>query len=145
MDARTGSVRNGGMDREIVEGNMHAKWIRIAVAAALASGAALAANAEDRVYRFDSADAHLVARAADRAANDQSRAIMGSLHSGEAPLRITQVPYIAGLHAAVLDPIWNGTPRPKTLTECEVCHSDIKSGDYKTKIFHVNDELFRDK
>ncbi len=44
---------------------MHAKLIRIAVAAALASGAALAANAEDRVYRFDSGDAHLVARAAD--------------------------------------------------------------------------------
>ena len=88
---------------------------------------------------------YLVAHAADRATNDQSRAIMASLHSDEAPLRITQVPYIAGLHAAVLDPIWNGTPRPKTLTECGVCHSDVKSGDYKGKTFHVNDELFRDK
>ena len=86
---------------------------------------------------------YLAAHAADRASNDQSRAIMGSLHPNEAPLRITQVPYIAGLHAAVLDPVWNGTPRPKTLTECGVCHSHINSGDYKTKVFHVNDEMFR--
>ncbi len=86
---------------------------------------------------------YLVAHAADRATNDQSHAIMRSLHPNEAPLRITQVPYIAGLHAAVLDPVWNGTPRPKTLTECGVCHSDIKIGDYKSKTFHVNDEMFR--
>jgi len=88
---------------------------------------------------------YLAANAADRASNDQSRAIMGSLRPNEAPLRITQVPYIAGLHAAVLDPVWNGTPRPKTLTECGVCHSHISSGDYKTKVFHVNDELFRNR
>lgn len=86
---------------------------------------------------------YLVAHAADRATNGQSRAIMASLHPNEAPLRITQVPYIAGLHAAVLDPIRNGTPRPKTLTECGVCHNDIKSGEFKSRNFHVNDELFR--
>ena len=88
---------------------------------------------------------YLVGHAADRATNDQSRAIMASLRPNEVPLRITQVPYIAGLHAAVLDPIWNGTPRPKTLTECGVCHQHIKSGDYESRIFHVNDELFRGK
>lgn len=86
---------------------------------------------------------YLVEHAADRATNDQSRAIMGSLHPSEAPLRITQVPYIAGLHAAVLDPVWNGEPRPKTLTECGVCHHDVTFGDFRTKVFHVNDHLFR--
>jgi Dihaem cytochrome c len=86
---------------------------------------------------------YLVANAADRATNGQSRAIMGSLRPGETPLRITQVPYIAGLHAAVLDPLWNGTPRPKTLTECGVCHNGVKSGDFNSRVFHVNDELFR--
>lgn len=86
---------------------------------------------------------YLVANAADRATNEQSRAIMGSLSTNESPLRITQVPYIAGLHAAVLDPIWNGTPRPKTLTECGVCHIKVQSGDYKSKDFSVNDEAFR--
>lgn len=86
---------------------------------------------------------YLVGHAADRATNDQSRAIMGSLRPNEAPLRITQVPYIAGLHAAVLDPVWNGNPRPKTLTECGVCHHDVKFGEFRTKSFHVNDHLFR--
>jgi hypothetical protein len=88
---------------------------------------------------------YLVANAADRAANEQSRAIMASLAPDQSPLRITQVPYIAGLHAAVLDPIWNGTPRPKTLTECAVCHVKAQSGDYKIKDFSVNDEAFRGK
>ena len=86
---------------------------------------------------------YLVAHAADRATNLQSRAIMKSLPPNEAPLRITQVPWIAQLHATVLDPLWNGTPRPKTLTECGVCHNDLKSGDFKSRVFHVNDHLFR--
>lgn len=86
---------------------------------------------------------YLVANAADRATNGQSRAIMKSLPANEAPLRITQVPYIAGLHAAVLDPVWNGNPRPKTLTECGVCHTEAKAGDFNSRIFHVNDEQFR--
>ena len=86
---------------------------------------------------------YLVAHAADRATNLQSRAIMESLPASEAPLRITQVPYIAKLHATVLDPIWNGNPRPKTLTECGVCHDRIGSGDFKSRVFHVNDHLFR--
>jgi cytochrome c553 len=88
---------------------------------------------------------YLVAHAADRATNEHSRAIMGSLHASNAPLRITQVPYIAGLHVAVLDPLWNGTPRPKTLTECGVCHNEVKSGNFRSRIFHVNDALFRGK
>ncbi len=88
---------------------------------------------------------YLVANAADRATNSESRAIMASLHADEVPLRITQVPYIAGLHAAVLDPVWNGTPRPKTLTECGVCHSGIRFGDFRSKTFTVNDESFRSK
>ena len=88
---------------------------------------------------------YLAANSADRAANSESRAIMASLHADEVPLRITQVPYIAGLHAAVLDPIWNGYPRPKTLTECGVCHNAIQFGDFRAKSFTVNDEAFRSK
>ena len=65
---------------------------------------------------------YLVANAADKAQNEHSFAIMHSLNASEAPLRITATPYIAGIHAAVLDPVWGGNPRPKTLTECSVCH-----------------------
>lgn len=85
---------------------------------------------------------YLAANSADHASNMESRAIMESLSPGEVPLRITKVPYIAGLHAAVLDPLWNGTPRPRTLTECGVCHDQVEDGNYKTRVFHVTDEAF---
>jgi hypothetical protein len=85
---------------------------------------------------------YLVAHSADRATNDESRAIVASIR-GEPPMRITEVPYIAELHNAVLDPIWKGEPRPKRLTECGVCHRKAERGDYKSKIFKVTDEEFR--
>ena len=87
--------------------------------------------------------AYLVENAADRAQNDASRNIMSSLRAGDAPDRITDVPYIKGLHTAVLDPSWNGRPRPKTLTECGVCHRRVSEGNYASKTFSVNDEAFR--
>jgi hypothetical protein len=87
---------------------------------------------------------YLVGNSADRARSDESRAIMASIH-GEAPMRITEVPYIADLHTAVLDPLWNGQPRPKRLTECGVCHREASRGDYRSKIFSVNDQAFRGK
>lgn len=87
---------------------------------------------------------YLVAHSADRASSDESRAIVASVH-GEAPMRITEVPYIAELHKAVLDPMWNGRPRPDRLTECGVCHRKAEKGDYRSKIFSVSDEAFRGK
>lgn len=86
---------------------------------------------------------YLVANSADRAPNEASRNIMSSLAPGQVPDRITDVPYIKGLHAAVLDPTWNGRPRPKTLTECGVCHRRVSEGNYASKTFSVNDEAFR--
>jgi hypothetical protein len=86
---------------------------------------------------------YLVANAADKAQNEHSFAIMHSLNSSEAPLRITATPYIAGIHAAVLDPVWGGNPRPKTLAECSVCHLQAQVGDYTMRKFTVTDEAFR--
>jgi hypothetical protein len=86
---------------------------------------------------------YLVANAADKAQNEHSFAIMHSLNASEAPLRITATPYIAGIHAAVLDPVWGGNPRPKTLTECSVCHLRAQVGDYTMRKFTVTDEAFR--
>lgn len=88
---------------------------------------------------------YLTAHAADRSSNDESRAIMDSLRGAEAPVRITKVPYIAGLHAAVLDPTWMPKPHPKTLSECAACHRQATSGNYKSHDFSVSDELFRAK
>lgn len=86
---------------------------------------------------------YLVAHAADKTQNEHSYAIMHSLNASEAPLRITATPYIAGIHAAVLDPVWGGNPRPKTLTECGVCHLQAQVGDYTMRKFTVTDEAFR--
>ena len=86
---------------------------------------------------------YLVASAADKTQNEHSFAIMHSLNSSEAPLRITATPYIAGIHAAVLDPMWGGNPRPKTLAECSVCHLQAQVGDYTMRKFTVTDEAFR--
>ena len=86
---------------------------------------------------------YLVAHSADKAQNEHSFAIMRSLNASEAPLRITATPYIAGIHAAVLDPLWGGNPRPKTLTECSVCHLKAQVGDYTMRKFTVTDEAFR--
>jgi hypothetical protein len=86
---------------------------------------------------------YLVAHAADNTQNEHSFAILHSLRPNEAPLRITATPYIAGIHAAVLDPVWGGNPRPKTLAECGVCHLRVQSGDFTMRKFTVTDEAFR--
>lgn len=86
---------------------------------------------------------YLVVHAADKTQNEHSYAIMRSLNASEAPLRITATPYIAGIHAAVLDPMWGGNPRPKTLAECGVCHLRVQAGDFTMRKFTVTDEAFR--
>lgn len=86
---------------------------------------------------------YLVSHAADNAQNEESIAIMRSLRPGETPLRITGTPYIGGLHAAVLDPLWDGNPRPKTLAECSVCHHLAQTGNFTMRQFSVSDEAFR--
>ena len=55
------------------------------------------------------------------------------------------MPYIRDLHKAVLDPLWQGKPRPDRLTECGVCHGRAEKGDYRSKSFSVTDEAFRGK
>lgn len=87
--------------------------------------------------------AYLAGNAADRADNAESMRIMASVHSSDTPERISKVPYIEGLHAAVLDPVWKGTPRPKTLAECPVCHYRAEIGDFFERRFKVSDEEFR--
>jgi heterodisulfide reductase subunit B len=39
--------------------------------------------------------------------------------------------------------VWGGNPRPKTLTECSVCHLQAQVGNYTMRKFTVTDEAFR--
>jgi hypothetical protein len=91
----------------------------------------------------DKITAYLVGNSADHASSEESRSIMGSIGPSEVPPRITQVPWIAGLHAAVLDPMWSPNPHPKTLAECAVCHTQATTGNYRIKDYSVTDERFR--
>ena len=86
---------------------------------------------------------YLVAHAAENAQNEHAFAIVHSLRANETPLRITATPYIAGIHSAVLDPLWGGNPRPKTLAECGVCHLQVQNGNFTMRKFTVTDEAFR--
>ena len=86
---------------------------------------------------------YLTHHAADDATNEQSVGIMHSLRPGDAPTRITEVPYIAGLHAAALDPVRGGNPRPRTLAECSACHVNVARGSYIDRRYSVTDEAFR--
>jgi hypothetical protein len=88
---------------------------------------------------------YLVSNAADRSANRSSMAVMQSLPAGETPPRITKVPLVASLHATVLDPQWGGNPRPKSLSECNVCHQLAESGNFFERRFGVSDQAFRAK
>jgi len=88
---------------------------------------------------------YLVANSADRSGNRSSMAIMQSLRPGETPPRITKVPLVASLHATVLDPQWGGNPRPKSLSECNVCHYLAETGNFFERRFGVTDQAFRAK
>jgi hypothetical protein len=86
---------------------------------------------------------YVTANSADLEQNVQSAEVMHSLRPGETPPSISKIPYIAGLHAAVLDPAWGGNPLPKTLSECSVCHYKAETGNYVDRGFKVTDEAFR--
>jgi len=88
---------------------------------------------------------YLTAHSAESGSNEQSVQIMRSLRTDEAPLRITQVPYIAGLHAAALEDLRGGTPRPHTLAECGVCHYNVETGNYTDRRYSVTDIGWRDQ
>ncbi|HZP85387.1 MAG TPA: hypothetical protein VFB54_01105 [Burkholderiales bacterium] len=88
---------------------------------------------------------YLTAHAAEKGTNEQSVQIMRSLRADETPLRITQVPYIAGLHAAALEDLRGGTPRPHTLAECGVCHYKVQAGNYTDRQYSVTDIGWRDQ
>jgi hypothetical protein len=87
----------------------------------------------------------LVANSAERAPNQISMEVMQSIKPGDVPTRITRVPFISGIHTAMLDPRWGGNPRPKTLAECGVCHYRVEAGDFTYRRFTVTDEQFREQ
>lgn len=74
--------------------------------------------------------AFLTAHAADRASGKRARKIAASLRSGDAPLRITDTPYIKSKHRELPAHLVTGNPKVKSLAQCNACHTGAERGSY---------------
>ena len=87
--------------------------------------------------------AYLESHAADRASNARSREIMQAIRANEAPVSITKVLYVGGIHGGFLDPAFKGQPEVKTLAQCPACHHKAHRGWFAAVTYTVTDESFR--
>ncbi len=71
----------------------------------------------------------LEAAAADRSNRKRAKKVMRSLR-GEAPLRITEVPYIRKKHQAIPDSMIAGNDDVKSLANCDACHTEADTGNF---------------
>lgn len=74
--------------------------------------------------------AFLTTHAADRSRAKRSRKIAASLRPGEAPLRISETPYIRSKHDELPSRLITGNPKVKSLAQCNACHTRAERGSY---------------
>ena len=74
---------------------------------------------------------YLVKNAADRSNYRRSVKIDDSLSARQTPLRITQVPYIAGKHREIPARLIAGNPKVKSLSQCAACHTQAETGSFR--------------
>ncbi len=73
---------------------------------------------------------YLVKNAADRSNYRRSAKIANSMPDKAVPLRISQVPYIAGKHDEIPARYVAGNPKVKSLSNCAACHTRAQQGSY---------------
>ncbi|WP_455221964.1 hypothetical protein [Kaarinaea lacus] len=69
----------------------------------------------------------LVSSSADKSRYKRSKKIMSSLDEGEAPLRITKVPYFVEKHEDVGDEYVKNNSKVKSFSYCNKCHQEAKN------------------
>lgn len=74
---------------------------------------------------------YLITNSADKSRYKRSRKIMASLKSGEAPMRITEVPYIIEKHDEIPQKLIKDNDKVKALSFCDKCHQDAQSGNFE--------------
>lgn len=74
---------------------------------------------------------YLVKNAADRSNYRRSVKIDDSLSVRQTPVRITQVPYIAGKHREIPARLVAGNPKVKSLSQCAACHAKAEAGSFR--------------
>ncbi|MCF6218657.1 MAG: diheme cytochrome c [Gammaproteobacteria bacterium] len=72
----------------------------------------------------------LIADSADKSHYKRSKKIIASLGESEAPLRITDVPYIKRKHHDIPDDLIAGNEKVKSLSFCDACHQKADEGIY---------------
>ncbi len=73
---------------------------------------------------------YLVKNAADRSNYRRSAKIANSLSDRGVPLRISQLPYIAGKHDEIPARFVAGNPKVRSLSNCAACHTRAPQGSY---------------
>jgi cytochrome c5 len=73
---------------------------------------------------------YLVNNAADRSGQKRAAKIARSLKSDEAPLRISEVPYIVRKHHEIPSRMIQDNPKVKHLSRCNACHSGAEAGSF---------------
>lgn len=76
--------------------------------------------------------AFLTAHAADRAREARPK-IAASLRPGDAPLRITETPYIRSKHRELPARLVTGNPKVRSLAQCNACHTGAERSSYRER------------
>jgi hypothetical protein len=80
---------------------------------------------------------YLVGNAADRTNYRRSVKIVDSLSAGQAPMRVTQVPYIANKHREIPARLITGNPKVKSLAQCATCHTKAEVGSFSERDINI--------
>lgn len=80
---------------------------------------------------------YLTLNAADRSDYRRSQKIMQTLDATDAPLRITETPYIRHKHGEIPARYITGNPKVGSLSNCAACHSTAAKGDYNEHGVHI--------
>jgi hypothetical protein len=79
----------------------------------------------------------LINNSADKSRHKRSKKVMSSLQPGDAPLRITEVPYIKEKHHEVMDEVIKKNDKIKSLSFCDKCHQKAKEGNFDDDTVYI--------
>lgn len=94
-------------------------------------------NAELAAPERDAIRNYLLYNAADRAREYRAVKIARSLHPEEAPLRITEIPYIVRKHREIPPAFIEGNTQIGSLSNCNACHTRAETGSYSEREINI--------
>ncbi|NOZ52265.1 MAG: hypothetical protein GXP08_03835 [Gammaproteobacteria bacterium] len=80
---------------------------------------------------------YLTNNSADKSNARRSRHIMRSLSPNQAPLRITNIPYIKKEHREIPARLITGNPKVSSLSNCDNCHQNAAQGSFSENAIKI--------